>query len=160
MELTAVAIAPIIIALIYGFTIFMKARAERNMDENNFVIRPAKFIYMWIGLIGLILPVTAIAVGNYHWGQILFIAAGIYLIREQMLYRVYIRGNEISYKRLFKDKKTFTFDDIKEVYIVGNDPKTVGLYSETQKLLSVASTEVGYTTLIKRSKKEGKIKEE
>jgi len=162
MNYTLFVIIPILVFLVLFLVKKANKKAEKSMDENNFVIREPK-IYLWIGIIcafffcGLIVLMYIFPNDTAEWWTYLVFALfgmlGFYIIFYCVRWKLEIEGNRIIYTPFIGKKRLFTFDDIKKVKLK-NGQKIIAYGDNNKKLFAVEFTSKGFNILVPRLKKE------
>ena len=167
MQYLSFLIVPVILGAIFAAAKKDAAKAEKNMDENNFIIRQPKF-FMWIGILcALVFGAALIFMSIFpndtaEWWIYLmffvFVLLGLLLILVYIIWEIKIEGDNVYFKSLIIHKN-FTFADITKVKIKNPNPQNdqyqqAVLYAGTKRIITVESFCRGYGILIKRLKKE------
>jgi NADH:ubiquinone oxidoreductase subunit 5 (subunit L)/multisubunit Na+/H+ antiporter MnhA subunit len=155
-------IIPILVFLVFFFVKKANKKAEKSMDENNFVIREPK-IYLWIGIIcavffcGLFVLMCMFPNDTAEWWTYLvfslFGISGICLVIYCVVWKLEIKDNQIIYTPFIGRKRSLIFDDIKKVKLK-NGQKIVAYGDNNKKLFAVEFTSNGFNILVSRLKKE------
>lgn len=165
-------IIPLVIAVVLVGINREGSKAEKGMDENNFVVRQSKIV-MWIGIICalffgvLIILMSAFPNDTAQWWVylifFLFVILGTVLAVHCMIWALKISGDEIRHTAIFKKEQSISFGDITKVKIKrlqNNQMEEIKVYSHDKKVFSVESYCRGYHILIARLQKEGVAFEE
>ncbi|MCL2772008.1 MAG: hypothetical protein FWD71_01545 [Oscillospiraceae bacterium] len=158
-----VIVGSILINIIYSRINKGVIKAEKNMDENHFVIHKSKF-NMWLLTICMILlgvcSILFLTDPNYTTMWWVLIAVLCFLLAAFIvlyftLWEIRVNGNEIRYTTLLRRPKTFTFASVKKVKIKDKSLyRSITFYSGTKKLLSIDSSCKGYNIFMARLRQE------
>jgi len=167
MRLFPFLLIPMILGAIFAAAKKDVAKAEKNMDENNFIMRQPK-LFMWVGIVcmlvfgALIIYMSIFPNDTAEWwvflGFFVFVLLGLLLVLVYIIWEIKIEGENIYCKFLLR-RKNFSFSDITKVRIKNPNPQNdqyqqAILYAGTKKILTIESFCRGYSILIKRLKKE------
>jgi hypothetical protein len=136
-------------------------KAEKDMDENNFVIRQPK-TFFWVGIMcpvffgGLIVFAIISNISTAVWWVYLvfsfFTALGLFLVYYCRKWELKVENNQITYSPVFGKKKSFNIDYITKVKF--KPGRMVTAFNENKKLFSVEYLFKGFNVLVSRLKKE------
>ena len=157
-------LVPIIICIILIVMKRSATKAERDMDENHFVVHQGK-ITVWIGIICTIIFGAFLALSFIHpdewWHSVAFFAfflLGVYLAISSIIWEVKVDDNEVRYRSLFRKTKVFSFDSISNVKMREHPAykvKKLIIYSGSEKLFYVESHCIGYSYFVARLEAKG-----
>jgi len=154
----------IIAAVILIFYFFVKLEgkiAEKNMNENHFIVRQS-ILYLLAGVICTLffsaITVWAILFPNdtaEWWVFLIFslsIILGLYLLIYSIKWKIKIDDEHIVYTPFFGKKIDLTFKEITKVKIQRNNKMEV--YTSEKKVFSIEYNTKGYNILLSRFKTE------
>lgn len=165
MNILIVLIVPVAIGIIFAAINKEVRKAEKNMDGENFTIRPSRII-MWIGLIDTLMFSALLVLltmdDTSEWWlyliAILLILLGLAVLAYAIRWKVEVRDDGFRYCSLFKRPRSFSFDDITRGIIKGEYTisEQITLYSGDKKLFSLESSCRGYHLFVSCLRKKGK----
>jgi len=131
-------------------------KIERNMNENDFIIRQPK-----LDLVVYILFIVLFA-ALFFLPLLLSCLIPIILLHR---WKVTVKENQITFTPYFSKTKTFPFDHITKakeriISMKGKDIIYMDVYHNTKKLFSVPHVCPGFNILVSRLKSEGVYIEE
>lgn len=155
-------IIPILVFLVFTFVKKANKKSEKNMDENNFVLRQPK-IFIWIGVICaiffcvLIVLMSVFPNDTAEWWVYLvfsfFVILGFFLIFYCVKWELRIEDNQIIYTPFIGKKIIFTIGNIKKAKLK-NGQKIIAYDDKNKKLFSVEYTCNGFNVLVSRLRRE------
>ncbi|MCL2791684.1 MAG: hypothetical protein FWD87_01205 [Spirochaetaceae bacterium] len=154
----------IVVLVVIAFFFYGKREvknAEKNMDENNFVVRRPKIflvgvIIFTLAFSALLVYMTVFPDDTMEWWHYLFyslfVVVGLFLIVFCATWELRIEGNKIVHTPFIGIKRDFAISNITKVKKHSN--KKISVYAENKKLFSVEFISVGYNVLVSRLKRE------
>jgi len=152
----------ILVFLVLTFVKRTNQKAEKSMDENNFVLRQPKIFFV-IGVIcavffcSLIVLMCIVSNDSAEWWVFLIFSScailGFYIIFYCVKWELKIEGNQIIYTPFIGKKNSFAVSDIKKAKLK-NEQKIIAYDVNNKKLFAVEFTCNGFNVLVSRLKKE------
>ena len=152
---------PIVVGLVFTGIKKDVLNREKNMDENNFVIRQSRVVF-WVGIICLfVFSVLIVVISIFPDETVdfftyavfsLFLCLGLGLTLHSLSWSVRITGGEMQLNTMFKRGETYTFAMLdKAVMKKQNTPaEQLILYANSKKLFAVDKQYSGYHVLLSR----------